>query len=521
MTTGRAKIVRWPRIAVIGALLGLAVPAHAVDEKPAALFGIVVGHNGAGSSGLEPLKYADDDAAQSFLLLKELGASAVLLTTFDRASRDLFPALARLASPPSQANLVAALGQINALADGARRQGRRTVLYFFYSGHGDVEGGEGYVHLQDRRLTRAEMLQLLRRSRADSNHVVVDACKSFFLVFSRGPGGRRRPASGHFLPGAPGVPPNTGFFLSSASSRDSHEWEAVQGGVFSHEMRSALRGAADLDGDGLVSYEEASAFIYTANRAIPNPRFRPEFFSQPQRDRPANQAVLADLRSVRGRRVVFGPKMSRHYYVENDRGLRLADLHPHQGSVTLLVPGGEALFVREVGGGRRELALAPASGLVARLQGLPSRPVTAAARGAEHEAFRRLFASAFDGTMLADYRSQPCPEELSPTARRRTAGDYLRPALAGLALAALATGGLFTGLAARERAHVDASTSHLQRQAVNRTIDRYNAVAVTGYVAGSAAAAGFLVWTFWPQREAQVRVSLVPALGGGHVRTDF
>ncbi len=52
-------------------------------------------------------------------------------------------------------------------------------LFVFYSGHGDVAHGEGYVMLEDRRLTRRMLYQLLASSGAERNHVIVDACKPF------------------------------------------------------------------------------------------------------------------------------------------------------------------------------------------------------------------------------------------------------------------------------------------------------------------------------------------------------
>src|SRR6202011_1444656 len=75
--------------------------------------------------------------------------------------------------------------------------------------------------------------------------------------------------------------PNVGFLLSSSAGTDSHEWDEFQGGVFSHEVLSALRGAADADSDGAVSYAELGAFVLKANAAVPNARFRPRFTVHP------------------------------------------------------------------------------------------------------------------------------------------------------------------------------------------------------------------------------------------------
>ena len=94
-------------------------------------------------------------------------------------------------------------------------------LFLFYSGHGDVDHGEGYVLLEDRRLTRGDLYALLARSPAARNHVFIDACKSYFLAFERGPGGRRTPYAGSFVaPSEPGRLDNVGLVLSTSSDRD-------------------------------------------------------------------------------------------------------------------------------------------------------------------------------------------------------------------------------------------------------------------------------------------------------------
>ena len=69
-------------------------------------------------------------------------------------------------------------------------RGEQAELLVFYSGHGDVAGGEGYVVLEDRRVTRGDLHDLLARSPAARNHVFVDACKSYFMAFEKGPGGQ-------------------------------------------------------------------------------------------------------------------------------------------------------------------------------------------------------------------------------------------------------------------------------------------------------------------------------------------
>lgn len=428
------------------------------------------------------------------------------MTHLDHQSRELFPSIQ--ATPPTKEALFAAVDALNRHVDAARRQGRTTLLYIFYSGRGELHQGEGRVQLDGSKLTRADLLALLRRSRAHSNHVIIDACKSYFVVFRRGPGGRRRRAAGSFLPPERAVPANTGFLLSTSAAQDSHEWEAFQAGIFSHEVRSALSGAADVNADGIVSYEEASAFIYTANKSVPNRRFRPRFLSRPQAGKRAARAALVDLRHVTTRRIRFGAKLAGRHYIEDQMGLRLVDLHLSRNrSATVLVPRSGRLFVRIP---RGDMEYVVPEGTLVSVADLRPRRVTIRSRGAEHEAFVSLFARPFDEPALAAYRTRTREAvDDSPVSGGPSAADrYLRPALGIFALVALATGGLFTGLAVRERSSVDESTSNAARQEVNAVIERNNAIAVSAYIVGAAAAAGYLTWTLWPEPRIKVQVCL-------------
>ncbi|MCA9671161.1 MAG: caspase family protein [Myxococcales bacterium] len=509
-------------------LLLLPARARAAPAAPAAsaapklaLFSLAIGYNRPESKARQRLKYADDDAVRNYKLMVALGARAALLSELDRETRELH----RDVQPtmPTLEAVRAALGKLNQLMDAARQRGQRTALYLFYSGHGDVHHGEGYVQLRASRLTRSELLKLLRASRADENHVIVDACKSYYLVFERGPGGRRQRARGRFIPVATPVPANTGFLLSTSAAQDSHEWEAFQAGVFSHEVRSALRGAADLDGDGRISYEEVAAFIYTANRTLPNRRFRPQFFVRPQqRAGGAARATLIDLKPLRGRRLVFAPRAWRHLYVEDAVGTRLADLHPGaRARLAVIIPRGK-LFVRDPSS-HREYAI-PAGTQPVELSRVAARASTSRARGAAHESFSKLFSRAYDAAALSAYRARPRDTDDDDAAASRGAGfapwahRWLRPALGIFALVSLAVGGTFTGLAAHERAGVDARTPNADRQQINRRIDRDNAIAVTGYIVGAVAGAGYLAWTFWPRRRVEVKISAAPTFGGGGAR---
>lgn len=512
------------RVALVAALVGGLLindalrPRRAAAATPKrALFALVIGYNQSDRKDQATLRYADDDAVQSALLMRQLGAQTVLLTELDADTRKLYPALAT--APPTAAALSSALGKLNAAITKARSAGAETTLYLFYTGHGDVAGGEGYVQLRSGRLTRTALLSHLRSIRAHRAHVIIDACKSYFLVFDRGApaAGRRRRTRGGFLPPDLPLPRNVGFVLSTSSAQNSHEWEAFGAGIFSHEVRSAMRGAADLDGDGSVSYEELTAFVYTANRTVPNRRYRPRFFVR--RPRAAKKgAALINLRGARGRRLIFGPKMSRHYFVETRRGVRIADLHPGAGRLTLLAPTVGRLFVREP---KRRREYVVDAGAQIELAKLTPRALSSRARGAEHEAFTALFADAYDDRALARFRADNAKATIVLSRPATSLPGWLRPALGGLAVATLALGVTFSVLAAGERGGVDEGTSQAERAARNDRIRRNNIIAISGYALGGAAAAGFLLWTFWPERKVPVRLLARVGPGQAQLRLSF
>lgn len=70
--------------------------------------------------------------------------------------------------------------------------GHRTRGYFVFAGHGDIANGEGFLELQDGRLTGSELETLLKSAGADELHVVLDSCNSWFVLSPRKPGGGRR-----------------------------------------------------------------------------------------------------------------------------------------------------------------------------------------------------------------------------------------------------------------------------------------------------------------------------------------
>lgn len=300
--------------------------------------------------------------------------------------------------------------------------------------------------------------------------------------------------------------PNTGFLLSSSSSGLSHEWEEFQAGIFSHEVRSGLLGAADLDGDGRVTYTEFTGFVRTANRPVQNERFRPHIVA---RAPSGGGDLLLDLRDARAGSLALGPTAasSGHQMLEDRAGVRWADLHPGIGGpVRLILPlapwSGPGFYLRSVAS-NTEYAV-PAGGDV-KLADLTARPPSLLHRGAIHDAFTHLFELPFDRAALASVllepdlelsRLEPVGSDLSlePTNRSFAKRAGIVAAIAGAVSLAVGAGFAISG--ARLAASADAKSGS-DRVEVNREIaDGNRWTAITGIAGGVLASAGvgLLLW---------------------------
>ena len=384
--------------AVQAATLLAAVRANAAEIKK---FALVVGNNRS-DGGLPALRYADDDAVRWTIVLRTFGADVEVLTELDAESRMLYGADAPATRAPSGREVDAAMSRLADRMRRARAAGSVVVFYFVYAGHGDAQDGEGYLTLADGRLLRHEFeKRILAASPADTNHVIIDACRSYYFAYDRGPGGSRRTwHEPYFDAGAAARARNTGFLLASSTGGATHEWEEFQAGIFSHEVRSGLLGGADADGDGKITYAELAAFIRVANQSVRNGRFRPDVPAQPPE---RGDDVLVDLRDATGGLLHLGPPHAARQVLEDELGTRWADIHPgERQDVTLALPaeswGHDAFFLRAIADGS-EYRFARQRTVV--LSDYRPEPAQASARGALHEAFAQLFASPFDITSLS------------------------------------------------------------------------------------------------------------------------
>jgi len=382
-------------------LMSIGFSANAQDSR----YALIVANNASVDEGVAPLRFADDDGARFFEIFSSYADQTVLLTTLDSESQQLFPVAAQASIPPSRENLLASVNTLKSKIEEDRRNGRRSEVFVVFTGHGNRdENGEGYLSLSDDRLRRSDLLRnVIAPMNADFTHVIIDACNAYFMVRTRGgewkddrTGVNLNDEFNDYLAGGQSSPnlPTVGVILSTAGAQEVHEWSVYGGGVFSHQLRSALLGAADADGDGIVTYPEIEAYLVAANASVTNPRARIHVHVRgPAQDASKKVIDLAKVSETTTLEVAGGQGPM---WIEDSRGLRYADLNlAADGAAQIRLLRGTtkngAYWVRTA----TDEVMIPTGTLIA-LAALEKTPNTDGSRGAVNESFRQeLFKTPF------------------------------------------------------------------------------------------------------------------------------
>jgi hypothetical protein len=222
-------------------LVALATGLLAVTARADITRYAVIAGNDAGSAGEATLRYAEADARKVFEVLRALG--------------DFRPENMVLLQGRGGNELSRVLIAMNARIRSESSAGRDAVLFVYYSGHADSEA----LHLGENSLELGLVERLVQGSSADFRILVLDACRSGALTRVKG---------GHAIaPFALAIDAELSgeglaLLTSSAADEDAQESDALRGSFFTHYFVSGLRGAADRNGDGRVSVEEAYAHAY-------------------------------------------------------------------------------------------------------------------------------------------------------------------------------------------------------------------------------------------------------------------
>jgi hypothetical protein len=418
----------WVAACALGLLWGAQAQAQAHKS-----YAVIVAHNRSVDPGTAPLRYADDDGARYWELFSSLTPEAALLTSLDQETEALFPQAAAAARAPTREAVREAFAKARARMRQDKAQGIETTLYAVFVGHGAVdEEGVGYLSLADGRYTREELLRdVVDDQEADQTHLIVDACHAYFMVHARGGpedeerGGRDYgEALQNFLRQGEerSRRPRLGLLLSTSGAAEVHEWSRYQGGVFSHELRGGLLGAADVDGDLKVSYAELEGYLTAANASVRHARARLNFLIKPPQG--GSGAPLLDLRALSSATLLKMPQgQGGRFHVEDSRGVRYADFHAAGDGPTYLalLKSSPRYFVRKEDAeaevdhevGVEGFASAPAEAF---------RPLPAQARGSVEESYREgLFAVPYGRGFLQGFeaaRAQAREELPAPSAQR-------------------------------------------------------------------------------------------------------
>jgi hypothetical protein len=202
---------------------------------------VVVGNNRGGGEQT-PLRYAEADASKFASVMTELGGvgpdDLYLLQGQDVTA--LTEALARVKHRIAQLR-----------ADPATR----VILLFYFSGHSDGEA----LELGRTRLTFADLRKWLATAGSNVRVAIVDSCKSGALLAVKGgtPGAAFQIRLADDL-----ATSGEALLTSSAANEVALESSEIGGSFFTHHFISALRGAADVEGTGVVTLNDAYRYAY-------------------------------------------------------------------------------------------------------------------------------------------------------------------------------------------------------------------------------------------------------------------
>lgn len=221
-------------------LLALSALLAAPEAEASRRYALIIGANQGGPSH-ERLRYAEADADRMAHILRDVGGfeptDVFVLTRTDAAS------------------VRKALIDVNARI---RQERGSSMLFVYYSGHGDA----GALHITGTRFDLQELKNLVSGSPASSRVLVIDSCQSGAITRIKG----GTPAPAFDIAFERGKAEGLAILTSSAASEDSQESDALGASIFTHYLASALLGAADRNGDGLVTLGEA--FSYASERTL-------------------------------------------------------------------------------------------------------------------------------------------------------------------------------------------------------------------------------------------------------------
>ncbi len=402
----------------------LTAPNDAIAAPRRTTFALVVANNRSPVLNRPELKYADDDGVKYAEVFETIAspANVYLLTELDSDSAKLFPRWNGRTRPPTKAGVKTAAEQIAATARKALDQGDEVDFYFVFAGHGDRDQAKGFIELRDAPFNTDEVEALLKSIPTTHTHVIVDSCNSYFVLNARKAGGSRAAISEDARKSLSKRLPNVGVFLSTSAEAKVYEWSELQGGIFSHAVRSGLLGGADVNHDGNITYDELSAFVGISARNVKNPNYRPNVFAHGPNGQ--NGGSVFHVPRAKGPSIKLPPAPRMRLTLRDAEGLPWIDVHKEEGAeLTLHLPQrlAESVVVEESEVDTQQTRIARTYEfahlsnteplLLAEATPSSPSPLLASARGPD-ESLRLLFAAPFGPRAMAAYKLEKREEPI-------------------------------------------------------------------------------------------------------------
>lgn len=317
---------------------------------------VSVGNN-RGTDDELPLLYAERDASRLSVLMGRLGRvkSINTVSALGESAADLRQTLLKTNVRIRKAKETAA---------------HLSCLVVYYSGHADARG----LHLGNSILPFDELKTMVEGSSADVRILIIDACRSGGLTRVKG-----ATAAKPFEIDMVNKPDAEGMVIitSSASGEDSYESEKMRSSFFSHHLLNGLRGAADKDGDRLVTLNEAYRYAYRetlrssgTTAALQHPTYRFNL-------RGKGKLVLTYLKDDSSRFGHLRIATPGFYLLEmsNEQDTELSEISVGDKGARLVMPTGDYFVQRRDRAHYTEYRFSLAMGEAKALESLSSRTV--------------------------------------------------------------------------------------------------------------------------------------------------
>jgi hypothetical protein len=289
--------------------------------------------------GRAALRYAHEDARRMGEVLSRVGGFA--------------PADVHVLLEPSHADIDQVIA---AATQSAKDAGGDVIFVFYYSGHSDGQS----VFPKGNPLPIQDLRARIGAVGARVTVGILDTCRGGMWTQTKG------------LTVGPPLEPidlvplsseGTALLSSSSGLESAHEAEAIRGSFFTHHLIGGLLGAADRDGDGVVTLDEA--FEYAKNHTVRDSARTATTVQHPSFDvqlRGRQDVVLAQL-AKSSSSLELAQTRGPLEVIQLSTGVTVSELAPGARRARLALPPGKYL-VRKVADGKtyaKDIDIAPST----------------------------------------------------------------------------------------------------------------------------------------------------------------